>query len=118
MRILILEDSSERIKYFIDHFYDHELVITEKSNIAIDHLNVTVFDYIFLDNDLGNNNGSGIDVAVFLSSGLSINNDAMVIIHSWNTPAVIEMVGYLPEARVLPYGTKDFNAFRIRNRGL
>lgn len=118
MRILILEDNSSRITYFLNHFCDHELVITEKSTDAIDHLNVDVFDYIFLDNDLGDGNGSGIDVAAFLSSGLSINDEAVVIIHSWNTPAVIEMTKYLPAARVLPFGSKGFNAFRIRNRGL
>jgi len=113
MRILILEDSSERVRYFIERFCDHELTITENAQDAIVYLNEDVYDYIFLDHDLGPNNGTGADVASYLGSGMSINTDAYVIIHSWNMPASAVMLRLYPGAFVLPYGTDSFYGLEI-----
>lgn len=113
MKVLILEDSTERVKYFIERYSDHELTITENAKDAIVYLNEDVYDYIFLDHDLGPNNGSGADVASYIGSGLTANNDAHVIIHSWNTPAAATMLRLCPGAFVLPFGTDSFNGLEI-----
>lgn len=113
MRILILEDSIERVKYFIERFSDHELTITENAQDAIAYLSECVYDYVFLDHDLGENNGNGADVASYLGSGMTINIDAYVIIHSWNMPASAVMLRLCPGAFVLPYGTDSFYGLEI-----
>jgi len=117
MNIFVLEDSTNRVAYFIERYFDHELTITENANAAIVYLQENTYDYIFLDHDLGTNNGSGADVAAFLSSGMSVNDDAIVIIHSWNMPAVAVMLSMLPRAFILPFGSDEFNGVDICNRG-
>jgi len=113
MRILILEDSTERVKYFLERFSDYELTITENAQDAIIYLNEEMYDYVFLDHDLGLNNGSGSDVASYLGSGMTINSDAKVIIHSWNIPACALMLRLCPGAFVLPYGSDAFFGLEI-----
>ena len=114
MRILILEDDSFRITTFIEKFCDHDLVITENAKEAINHINTDVFDYMFLDHDLGYHNGNGYDVALHLSNNpQNPNNKALIIIHSWNTPAVKSMAGLLYNARVIPFNTADFIALTL-----
>lgn len=109
MNVLILEDSINRIKYFIEKFSDHNLVITENAHEAIIYLNEQVFDCIFLDHDLGPNNGCGADVAAYLCDNIdNENNDAMVVIHSWNVPAANSMHNELPNSKLLPFGTAGF----------
>lgn len=117
MKILVLEDSTKRVEYFIERYPHHELTITENADAAIMYLQENTYDYIFLDHDLGTNNGSGSDVAAFLSSGICVNDDAIVIIHSWNMPAVAAMLSMLPGAFVLPFGSAEFNGVDICNRG-
>lgn len=114
MRILILEDDSSRITAFIEKFHTHELTITENAHAAIDYLTDNEYDYIFLDNDLGYNNGSGIDVAQFLNENLeNTNNKATIIIHSWNTPASKCILSMLHNARRVPYNSTSFFAITI-----
>lgn len=117
MRIFVLEDSPERAKYFIERFADHEITITDDAKDAVVYLSEEVYDYIFLDHDLGDGNGSGADVAEFLSSDMCINDDAVVIIHSWNIPASAAMLRMLPGAFVFPYGSQQFQRLSICNRG-
>jgi CheY-like chemotaxis protein len=114
MRILILEDDSFRITTFIEKFCDYDLVITETSKEAIHRIDTEIFDYIFLDHDLGYHNGTGYDVALHLSDNpQNPNNKALIIIHSWNTPAVQSMVGLLYNAKVIPFNTADFFAITL-----
>lgn len=109
MNILVLEDSVSRIKYFIERFSDHNLVVTENADDAINYLSEQVFDYIFLDHDLGDENGCGADVAAYLCDNIdNENNDAMVVIHSWNTPAAMSMKSELPNSKILPFGSTEF----------
>lgn len=109
MKILVLEDDSYRVTTFIEKFCTHDLYITENAFRAIDYLENNVFDYIFLDHDLGENNGCGIDVATYLlENPNNKNNDASIIIHSWNTPASLEMKSRLPLAVHMLFGSADF----------
>lgn len=117
MRIFVLEDSTKRVEYFIERYSEHELTITENANAAIMYLQENTYDYIFLDHDLGTKNGTGADVAAFLGSGMSVNDDVIIIIHSWNMPAVAIMLGMLPGAFVLPFGSDEFCGVDICNRG-
>jgi DNA-binding LytR/AlgR family response regulator len=117
MRIFVLEDSSERVRYFIERYAEHEITITENANDAISYLSENVYDCIFLDHDLGDGNGSGADVAAFLGSGMSVNDDAVIIIHSWNMPASAAMLRMLPGAFLLPYGSSEFHGVDVCNRG-
>ena len=114
MRILILEDDSYRITTFIEKFYDHDLTITENAGNAIDFIKNNQYDYIFLDNDLGDNNGEGIDVASFLSKNPeNINNKATFIIHSWNNPASEKIKSMLFSAKHIPFNSSNFFAITI-----
>ena len=109
MKILILEDNGARINFFIERFCGHELKATENAKDAISYLENNVFDYIFLDNDLGDGNGEGLDVAKFLRKNPSNkNNMAKIIIHSWNVPATDFMVDLLPTAIIAPFNTENF----------
>jgi CheY-like chemotaxis protein len=114
MRILILEDDSYRINVFVDLFHTHELTITENAYDAIEYLTTGVFDVIFLDHDLGLNNGSGSLVSSFLrESQDNKNNDAIVVIHSWNVPAATTMKKDLPGASIVPFATDTFYSIRL-----
>lgn len=108
MRILILEDDGGRVNTFIELLHRHQLDITENAYDAIDMLEEHRYDLIFLDHDLGEDNGSGSLVASFLSQ---MNNEATVAIHSWNVPASRAMVGYLPDALQVPFNTDSFYTF-------
>lgn len=109
MNVLVLEDSINRVKYFIEKFSAHNLVITESAHEAIEYLNEQVFDCIFLDHDLGSENGCGADVAAHLCDNVdNENNNAMVVIHSWNMPAATSMQNELPNSKLLPFGSAGF----------
>ena len=53
MRIFVLEDDSYRVNFFLDKFCDCDVIVTENAQVAIDYLKNEVFDYLFLDHDLG-----------------------------------------------------------------
>jgi DNA-binding response OmpR family regulator len=109
MKILILEDDGNRVNTFIEKFYIHDLTITENSYDAIDLLDKIVYDFIFLDCDLGDMNGSGSDVSAFLQSHPdNLNNQANIIIHSWNAPATKNMLKDIPYASWIPFNTGSF----------
>ena len=109
MKILVLEDNRARGDYFIHTFYKHDIIITDNAYEAIEYLKENIFDYIFLDHDLGPDNGSGADVAAYLCGNIdNENNDANIIIHSWNTPAAKSMNNSLKNAVFFPFGSKDF----------
>jgi len=112
MRILILEDDSHRVNTFIEGLHRHDLTITECSYDAIDHLEHTVFDYLYLDHDLGTGNGMGTDVTSYLRQHPeNLNNSAKIVIHSWNIPAASNMLKDLPQAHWAAFNTEEFFSF-------
>ena len=114
MRVLVLEDSVYRSKYFIEKYGHYDLTITENAYMMIDLLSEELFDYIFLDNDLGIDNGEGLDVAKFLSNNTNNpNNNSVIIIHSWNNVAVKEMLNLLPKANVVSFGSSRFHTLDL-----
>jgi ActR/RegA family two-component response regulator len=109
MRVLVLEDDSNRVISFIEKFGNHSLLITEDAFEAIVYLDEELFDYIFLDYRLGKDSGSGFDVVNFLENESdNLNNNVNIIIHSWDVAAVGEMLSKLPNAVYIPFGSDDF----------
>ena len=116
MKLLVLEDDSYRVTAFIEKFCNYDLYITENADRAVEYLEADVFDYIFLDHDLGENNGCGADVAAYLANNPdNENNDSNIIIHSWNLPAVAAMQSKLPQAIFIPFGSDLFFALGLDN---
>lgn len=117
MRILILEDDGYRVNNFIEILYNHTLDIIENAYEAVNLLESNVYDLILLDHDLGEGNGSGTVVTGFLRDNPNnLNNQAMIIIHSWNVPASNNMCKDLPNAIQIPFNTDDF--FDVLNKVL
>jgi DNA-binding response OmpR family regulator len=109
MKILVLEDDVYRTRYFIERYGEHDMVITENAYQAIEYLKEDTYDYIFLDNDLGDNNGSGEDVAQFLFYNQeNPNNKAVIIVHSWNVVASRHITDRLSGAIPAPFNTERF----------
>lgn len=109
MRILILEDDGTRVNNFIELLHNHDLDITENAHDAVALLESKLYDVVLLDHDLGEGNGSGTLVSTFLKHYPdNLNNDAEILIHSWNTPAAMNMLKDLPNAQWAPYNTEEF----------
>ena len=107
MKVFVLEDDNERIRYFKETFNDVDLYTNAYD--AIRALRKKVYDVILLDNDLGDDAGSGIDVATFLHDTKdNRNNNAIIIVHSWNTPATASIKGLLSRAYCFSYGSFNF----------
>lgn len=116
MRILILEDDVFRSRYFIERFGHYDITITESAFDAIEYLKEETFDYIFLDNDLGESDGTGENVANFLFyNPENPNNKASFIIHSWNVTASKNIASKLSGAVIAPFNTEVFHSIELDN---
>ena len=114
MRALVLEDDALRSKFFTEKFFSHDLKITDNASVAIGLLKELKFDYIIIDNDLGEKNGEGIDVANFLyTNPNNPNNKSVLIIHSWNGPASKIIKSKVPSAIIAPFNTDIFYALML-----
>lgn len=114
INILVLEDTSFRINFFIECFWNHDLKITENAREAIDYLTKFTFNYLFLDNDLGQGNGEGIDVVKFLQyHSDNPNNQAIIVVHSWNNPATEQIKAILPNVIAAPFNTNYFSNLKL-----
>ena len=101
MRILILEDSDERIARFEDALSGHNVTVCKAVKTAIGELYDKTFDYIFLDYDLGEGSKTGAVLALYLYE--NIRDNEQVVIHSMNPIGQNEMRALLPSARVVPF---------------
>ncbi len=98
--VLILEDSQERLDWFFEKLKDFEIMTTPNPQEAIDWLESTEFDYIFLDHDLlpehydedtSCNKTTGLCVAEWLGTNTDKSKDAFIIVHSMNWNGVSRM---------------------------
>ena len=107
-KILILEDSEERVTAFKKNFIGAEIVFTDKPNIAIEELKKGGFDALFLDHDLGgttyaaSDENSGYAVAKWLEENKEYQPE-VIILHSLNPTGVQNMKNALPQARIVPF---------------
>jgi CheY-like chemotaxis protein len=108
MKILILEDSEERIKAFKQNFIGTELFFTDKPAIAIEELKKGGYDSLFLDHDLGgtafsaSDENSGYAVAKWLNENPQYQ-PALIVLHSLNPIGVQNMKAELPNAKIVPF---------------
>jgi len=107
MKILILEDSLERVKKFREKFIGHEVVVTEFSKECIKLLSENTYDAIFLDHDLGgaimvsSGENTGYEVAEWLSKN-PVYQPRTIIIHSFNPSGAKNMKAVLSNAIINP----------------
>ena len=118
MKIFILEDDAERIKFFSSWGLDKELVIVNNAVDAIWILKIIKFDYLFLDHDLlglsfvdSSDVNTGAEVCRNITQ---FNKTANILIHSWNEVGVKNMNDILKdnnhrgEITSAMYGMEDF----------
>lgn len=112
MKVLILEDDSERVKAFRASLIGHELDITEYAEAAIALLIKNEYDFLFLDHDLGgcvyvpSGAGTGYEVAEWLSNNPS-RKPTHIYLHSLNPVGRLNMKRVLPEAIEAPFAWKN-----------
>ena len=99
-KILILEDSEERIVAFKRVLVGHNIVVCKAVATAIGELYDNTFDFIFLDCDLGDGKRTGTEVAQYLSEN---PHDEKVVIHSMNPIGQGRMKLLLPDAEIIPF---------------
>lgn len=94
--ILVLEDSLERIKAFRECFIGKTVTYTDQADVAIEAVEKTKWDMIFLDHDLGGKlfvdseeKNTGYQVARLLPE--TINKDTPCILHSMNWVGSLKM---------------------------
>ena len=108
LKVLILEDSQDRIEYFKKNFTNAELLFTDIPQEAIKILQNNKIDYLFLDHDLGgtvfakSDENSGYAVAKWLEENKSFI-PANIFLHSLNPDGVKNMNQALPDAKPAPF---------------
>ena len=110
-KVLLLEDSDARIKWFRERVPENSLTVVSTVNDAIAAMATNVFDIMFLDHDLGfldqfgrpdANKGDGTQFSKHLAETGFIAK--FVVIHSWNPRGAKRMKESLPDAIVAPWG--------------
>ena len=116
MRIFVLDDMEDRLKFFRKWYGHHDYTETNKTWPAIavlrDHPR---FDIYFLDHDLedepsgmyggyGSHQGDGHDVCQFIVSELPVDKrPRAVVVHSWNPDGAKRMAQTLADAGIKVY---------------
>lgn len=112
LKILILEDMSERIHFFKEKLKKHDVYYFDEAKDAIDALKLMKdkpWDIVFLDHDLGgkvfvpsSDPNTGYAVAKYISenSDLEIKQ---IILHSMNPAGTQNMKSVLPRADIIPF---------------
>jgi len=108
MKILVLEDESERRPWFAETFAGCEITFTARVEPTLKALRREEYDLIFLDRDLGQPKENGEDVAWQMKTeGLAKN--AIVVAHTVNPHGQRAIERYLKdtvaEVHVIPFPT-------------
>ena len=107
MRILVLDDSSERLKIFRQNLIGHMVDCVKTAREAIDLLSKVEYSAVFLDHDLGDRvmvtsgPSTGYEVAEWLSAHPE-KQPRMIFIHSFNPAGAQRMKSVLASAVVAP----------------
>ena len=104
-QVFVLEDSPMRQAWFRKRIPRVTVVDSVQGMIAYFETK-PICDYIFLDHDLGDGNGNGVEAARWLKQKFGVNVSALLI-HSWNTVGVRNMQDVLPGAPAIPFGNFD-----------
>jgi len=112
--LLVVEHLTQRIIFFIERFGYHNLNIIETSKGGISYLKENLYDYIFLGGELGDEGGSGCEIAEYLNEEQgNPNTESNIIIHSWNLMVADKMMHLLPQAAYLPFDEKRLSVLAI-----
>ena len=84
MRILVVDDSSNRQELLGKVYSQHSVTISSTADEAVKHLKRDQYDVIHLDYDL-DKNGNGQDVARFIAG---VAHNPLVLVHSENPVSV------------------------------
>ena len=107
MRVLVLDDSNERLKEFRQKLIGNVVVCVKTAKEAIKELASNEWDCTCLDHDLGDKvmvpsgPGTGYEVAEWLEQHPD-KQPKMIFIHSFNTAGAKRMAAALPNAIVAP----------------
>jgi CheY-like chemotaxis protein len=104
MKILILEDSEDRIKQFKQRLIGKEVTFTKDTKECISLLNNQEWDYLFLDHDLDNNfnspgEGTGYEVAKYIAEHPSCC-PRRILIHTLNNIGASAMMLVLGDSGI------------------
>jgi hypothetical protein len=100
--VLILEDSPMRIAWFKKRL-PSAIIVKTVQELKEYFASKPVCDFYFLDHDLGEGAGNGVEAAIFLKERFGIGSNAAVI-HTWNTAGAARMKDLLPRAQYIPFG--------------
>lgn len=104
MKILILEDSGERIFKFKEKLIRQEVTITDKPKECIEYLKSSDWDYICLDHDLSNvfekpGEGTGYEVARWIAENPE-RAPRHILLHTMNNVGASAMMLVLGRAGI------------------
>lgn len=118
-KLLVVEHLPERVNFFIEQFGHHHLDIVESAKNAIEHLDKTKYDFIFLSGELGRGDGSGSDVVNWLiqyrdDNGYANDNlETRIIVHTWNIMEMDAIAKVLPSAMFLPFDVDKYSTIEL-----
>jgi len=108
MKILIVEDDKNRIKWFKENLVGHSADIVETAKLGIALCQTKKYDAVFLDHDLGgeifvdsNHHNTGYQVAKLMAE--SMNKDTPTIVHSHNPSGAKNIKGVIKHAFLVPF---------------
>jgi len=108
MKILLIEDSQERINQFKEWF-PCNIDIAEDAKTAIELLKINTYNLFFFDHDLGGlvfvdskEENTGYTVAKYIAENKIKGN---AIIHSWNPEGAKNIQNILGRGHLMPFGT-------------
>jgi CheY-like chemotaxis protein len=103
-KILIIDDSINRIEYFIKNLRiqhtntDISVSWAESYDSVIDKLTINKYDLIFLDHDLGENSKTGADIAEWMKENNKLNT--LIVIHTMNPVGRNNIKNVIPDGIV------------------
>ena len=100
MKVLVVEDNEERMGFFRELFLEDQMTFTTTSREAIALLMEVTYEIIFLDIDLDDGLGRGLEVARSLKG--SPNDYSPLIVHSMNVSAASKVERISPGSLLMP----------------
>ena len=106
LKVLVLEDNTERLKWFKDTFFNYELSIAMTAETAGYAIMKNEFDLIFIDHDLADETSTGLDFAKVLAEEIEagkVSNNLSIYIHSLNPVGARNIKSVLEDATIIPF---------------
>jgi len=120
MKILVVEDDTNRHRFFLQELIGHDVTIAEDYYEAIECLTHNIYDLIYLDHDLEDEHyfdlnvmkeRTGCEVARWMVNHSRNNLTAKIIIHSLNSVGAENIFNVLNDAK---YNVKKVNYLMLK----